>query len=156
MRALVVFGLATALAACGSSAAPVDETLARDLELVGSSSTFELAPSNGGTQVMSALEQGEKAPTAAPAPSPERKPVGRTATQPRSPRTRTPQRAPEAVAEAPAPRPDVVVERPAPAPAPVASAPAPQSAPLGAGPAPPGGWKSVGEVIRNSRIPITP
>lgn len=157
MRALVALGFTAVLAACGSgSAAPVDEALAHDLELVGSTSALELAPATGGTQVMSALERGETAPTATPAPSPERRPVGRSATQPRSPRTRTPRPAPQVIAEAPAPSPDVIVEQPAPAPAPVASAPASQSAPLGAGPAPPGGWKSVGEVIRNSRIPITP
>jgi hypothetical protein len=157
MRALVALALTAVLVGCGDgSAPPVDEALARDLELVGTTSSFELTPSAGETQVMSALEQGETAPTVAPAPSPERRPVGRSATQPRSPRTRAPSPAPQAVAEAPAPSPEVVVERPAPAPAPVASAPASQSAPLGAGPAPPGGWKSVGEVIRNSRVPITP
>lgn len=156
MRALAAAGFTVVLAACGGSAAPVDDALARDLELVGTSSAFELAPASSGLQVMSALEQGEKAPTAAPAPVPERKPVAqapRRTTQRQSP---APRPAPQAVAEAPAPTPEPVVEQPATTPRPAAAAPASQSAPLGAGPAPAGGWRNVNDVIRNSRVPITP
>lgn len=157
MRLFVSVGLTAVLAACGSSPAPVDEALARDLALVGSSSSLELAPAAGGMQVMSALEQGEQAPTATPAPSPERKPLARAATKPRA-KQAAPAPAARKVVEAPAPAPEpaVLAERAEPAPVPVATRPTPQSAPLGAGPAPPGGWKSVGEVIRNSRVPITP
>lgn len=153
MRSLIALGLAAALAACGSDTAPVDEALARDLERVGSSS-FELAPATSGTQVMSALELDARAPAAAPAPSPRRKPVARVAAS-RRPQVRAPQPAPRAVERAHVPAEEVVAESAIPAPEPV-TAPAPSSAPLGAGPAPPGGWKSIGTVMRNSRVPITP
>lgn len=156
MRVLAAAGLTVVLAACGGSSAPVDESLARDLDLVGSSSAFELAPASNGMQVMSALERGEKAPSATPAPSPERKRIAQSPRQPTRQQRPAPRPAPQTVAEAPAPTPEVVVELPAPAPRPVASAPASQSAPLGAGPAPAGGWRSVNEVIRNSRVPINP
>ncbi len=156
MRVLAAAGLTVVLAACGGSAAPVDEALARDLELVGSSSALELAPTGGELQVMSALEQGEKAPTATPAPAPERKPVAQAPRQATKRQTPTPQPAPRVVAEAPAPTPEVTIEQPAPTPRPATAAAASQSAPLGAGPAPAGGWRSVNEVIRNSRVPITP
>lgn len=154
MRALIALGFTAALAACGGSAAPVDDALARDLEQVGSSSAFELAPATNGTQVMSDVELGRKAPSAAPAPSPERKPVARVAAAPRRPQAPVARQAPRSVEQAPVPAEETVAESPAPQPE--ASAPAPTSAPLGAGPAPPGGWRSVGEVIRNSRIPIKP
>jgi hypothetical protein len=156
MRILAAAGLTAVLAACGGTAAPVDEALARDLELVGTSSAFELAPTASGMQVMSALEQGEKAPTAAPAPVPERKPVAQAPRQATRRQAPAPRPAPQAVAEAPAPEPEVEFEQPAPAPRPAAAAPASQSAPLGAGPAPAGGWRNVNDVIRNSRVPINP
>ena len=156
MRILVVAVFTVVLAACGGSSAPVDEALARDLELVGSSSAFELAPASTGMQVMSALEQGEKEPPAVAAPAPERK---RVAERPKaSPRRESPapRRAPQVVAEAPAPAPEPVFVEPAPSPRPAAAAPASESAPLGAGPAPAGGWRNVNDVIRNSRVPIKP
>ena len=157
MRSFIALGLTAALAACGSSPATPDEALARDLELVGSSSaSFELAPASSGTQVMSALEQGEKAPTATPAPSPERKPVARAQPQPRRQETPAPRPAPREVAQAPERAPEPVFEQPAPAPEPVQPRAAVESAPLGSGPAPAGGWKSMGEVIRDSRVPINP
>ena len=153
MRLLIAVSVTAVLAACGGSSAPVDESLARDLERVGSSS-FELAPAASGTQVMSALELDERAPNAAPAPSPERKRVAQRSTAPKRPQTRTAVAAPRAVQQDPAPAEERVAQNPAPQPA--AALPAPTSAPLGAGPAPPGGWKSVGTVIRNSRVPINP
>ena len=153
MRVLIAVGVTAVLAACGGSAAPVDESLARDLERVGTSS-FELAPAASGTQVMSALELDEKVPNAAPARSPERKRIAQRSTTPRRPQARAAVAAPRAVAQAPVPAEERVAETPVPQPA--ASLPAPTSAPLGAGPAPPGGWKSVGTVIRNSRVPINP
>lgn len=156
MRVLAAAGITVVLAACGGSPAPVDDALARDLELVGTSSAFELAPAANGMQVMSALEQGKETPTAAPAPAPERKPVARAPRQASRREAPAPRPAPQEVAEAPTPAPEPVAEQPAPAPRPAASAPASQSAPLGAGPAPAGGWRNVNDVIRNSRVPITP
>lgn len=156
MRVLAAAGITVVLAACGPSAAPVDDALARDLELVGTTSAFELAPAADGMQVMSALEQGAKAPAAAPAPVPERKRVAQAPRKAVRRQAPAPRPARQEVAELPAPAPEPVIEQPAPAPRPAASAPASQSAPLGSGPAPAGGWRNVNDVIRNSRVPITP
>lgn len=157
IRLFSTLALGGVLAACSSQAAPIDADLARDLEQVGTGSSFELAPAGGATQVMSAIELSPKAPAATPAPSPTRARVAQSAPRPK-----------QQVVRAPAPRPRAVERAPAPAPAPEparavaeevemeAPAPAPRSAPQGAGAPPPGGWRSVDEVIRNSRVPINP
>lgn len=144
--------LGAALAACGSQPAPLDEELARDLKQIGAGNAFELAPAGQATQVMSAMEMAPKAPAAAPAPAPTKARVATRAPRPRPQVTRTPAPAPRAVQQAPAPAP-VEVESESPEPA--AAAPRP-SAPQGAGAPPPGGWRSVDEVIRRSRVPINP
>lgn len=156
LRLFGTLALGAVLAACGNKTAPLDEELARDLEQIGGGS-LELAPTASGTQVMSAVELSPKAPAAAPAPAPARARAPRPAPRPK-----------QQVVRAPAPKPRAVDRAPAPAPAPEparpaadqvemeAPAPSPTSAPQGAGPAPPGGWRSVDDVIRNSRVPITP
>jgi hypothetical protein len=156
LRLFGTLALGAVLAACGNKTAPLDEDLARDLEQVGGGS-LELAPTASGTQVMSAVELSPKAPAAAPAPAPARARAPRPAPRPK-----------QQVARAPSPKPRAVDRAPDPAPAPEparaaadevemeAPAPSPASAPQGAGPAPPGGWRSVDDVIRNSRVPITP
>lgn len=153
-RFILLTGIAGLAACSGTSASPADDGLARDLAAVGAAS-IELAPASAGTQVMSAIEQGERAPAATPAPSPRRERVAQ-APVPRAPRQQTTRPRPEAVPQAPAPAREVVAESPVEAPQPVATSPTPSSQPLGAGPAPPGGWKSIGHVIRNSRVPINP
>jgi hypothetical protein len=118
-------------AACGEQASPIDDSLRRDLDVVGAQAV-ELAPAGRRTQVVSAIEQ-----TGTPEPAPKR-----TAAP-------TPRRAKRA------PAPVRTVERPEPAPAPVveptrvAEPPAPERPPRG-------GWKTVGEVIRNAPFPILP
>lgn len=142
-----------ALAACGPSAAPIDDDLARDLEKVGSSS-LELAPVGAGTQVISAIEQSPEAPAATPAPAPARARVAQSAPRPRQPQVRTPAPQPRAVEQAPV----VAAEAEVPQPSAASGAPAPRptNPPLGAGAPPPGGWRNINDVIRNSRVPITP
>ena len=165
-RYRLVAGLA-ALAATAACQQPRDAELSadlrRDLELA-SAHTVELAPrpSHGG--VVSAIEQTPGAAAARVAPAPRRQSAVAVARRPAAPRP-----APSAP-EAPAPR-DVTAPSPAPAPAPVvaetpaAESPAPSptvgagrpSAPVqGPGPAPRGGWKTVGEVIRDAPFPIKP
>lgn len=150
---VTVLALGASLAGCGSGAAPMDEDLARDLQQI-SGSSLELAPAGQGTQVMSAIEQTPRAPAAAPAPAPTRAKVAQNAPRPRQQQTRTASPSRRAVQQAPAPAesPDL----PEPSPAPAAEAPRPTNPPLGAGDPPPGGWRNVNDVIRNSRVPITP
>lgn len=153
IRYISVLAVGAALAACGGNAAPVDEALAADLEKIAGSS-LELAPAGQGTQVMSAIELSPKAPAAAPAPAPTRARVAQTTRRPERPQVRTPAPAPRAVEQAPAPA--EVVEIEAPSEVPAAAAPRPTNPPQGAGAPPPGGWRNVNDVIRNSRVPITP
>jgi hypothetical protein len=140
-----------AAAAC-SGTQPLDDSLVRDLDRA-QSTALELAPAGQSLQLVSEIEGG---PAARPAPPAEARPrtVARRTTPPVRP-----------AAQRPAPRdaePVPVAPRPQPAAAPareVADYPAtprPESAPLGAGPPPPGGWKSVGEVLRTIPIPIKP
>jgi hypothetical protein len=150
---LLTLALGAGLAACGGQTAPLDEDLARDLQQVGAAGAFELAPAGEGTQVMSAMEMAPKAPAAAPAPSPTKAKVTSRSTSPKPRVTRAPAPRPQAAQQAPAPAPRVEVEQESPEPA--AAAPRP-SAPQGAGAPPPGGWRSVDEVIRRSRVPINP
>lgn len=138
-------------AAC-SNASAADKDLSRDLEFPAStpatSSNLSLAPSSGRTEVVSAVERTPEA-KAAPKPSAPQRAVAH-----RSPRQATiAATAPVAIVQAPEP----VAE---PTPAPIAAAePAPIPRPTPA-PArqqePRGGWRSVGEVIRNAPFPVNP
>lgn len=153
IRYISTLAIGAALAACGGSAPPVDEALAADLEKI-SGSSLELAPTGQGTQVMSAIELSPKAPAAAPAPAPTRARVAQSSPRPQRQEIRTPAPAPRAVEQAPVPAEEAEIESPAEVPA--AAAPRPTNPPLGAGAPPPGGWRNVNDVIRNSRVPITP
>lgn len=139
-RMRLTLGLAAlaGFAACAgdSRPAPADGDLQRDLQLAGTQQGIELVPNASRAMVVSPIEQTGAAEPAR-APTKTRAPVAR----PRPPRV--------------APRPRVVqtpvrqrrVERPAPKPtfdADVISPP------------PPGGYKTVGEVIRNAPFPIKP
>ena len=128
--------LATLAAACGgkSTQASIDEDLQRDLQLAGSSSGIELLPGGSRTGVVSAIEQtGVAEPAAAPTrtKAPAARPKARRITRP--PR----------VVTAPVPRDPQ-------------SAPRPIFGPDVISPPPPGGYKTVGEVIRNAPFPIKP
>lgn len=122
--------VAAAVVACGgeSSSSPMDEALAADLQAV-SAGTIELAPQAPGTKVVSAIES--KRP-AQPAVAPTRRVTG-PAPEP-EPETRQQTRTAE-TREPTATRP--------------VTPPAVQ-------PPPPGGYKTVGEVIRNAPFPIKP
>ena len=135
---------AVLLAACGrSNAAPMDESLKRDLAAVGGSSV-ELAPKSATQQmVVSAIEGG---PTAAPARTSSRKPTGST------PIVKAPQRPTQSVAQVPTPGPTPVATTSVPVEAtPVEPAPLPplpasvarQSSPRQAGP-----YKTEAEIFR--------
>jgi hypothetical protein len=146
-------------AACGGSQ-PLDESLVRDLDRV-QSGALELALPGQSLQVVSEVEGG---PAARPTPVAEARPrtVARRASAPRAPAPRAAEPrlvASQPVAQRPAARgveAPLPVAAPAPAVADYPATPRPESAPLGAGPPPPGGWKSVGEVLRTIPIPIKP
>ena len=135
-----------AAAACGKPAA--DPALAgdlqRDLDLAAAAGVTTAA-SNG---VVSAQEQlphsGQARPSTASRPSSSRPRAAAPAVAAPEPT--------ETVAEAP------VAEQPAAEPAVVAPAPAPATrpAPVRVQPAPRGGYKTVGEVIRDAPFPIYP
>jgi hypothetical protein len=139
-----------ALAACGRNAPTSDAALQRDLDLAKGQG-LELAPQSR-TAVLSAdelLPAGNRSRPATPHPTVAH---------------RTPAAMPPAVSE------PKVAESPAPAPAPeaakapardsaVAVAPAPATARPSAGaisPPPPGGYKTMGELIRKAPFPINP
>ena len=105
------------------------DALQRDLQ-AASAGTIELAPRTPGTQVVSAIES--KRPPAQPRVAPIRRASGPAPTP--EPETLQPTRT--AVANKPA------AKRPT-------TTPAVQ-------PPPPGGYKTVGEVIRNAPFPIKP
>jgi cell division septation protein DedD len=139
--ALVV--LAT-LAACGRSSTSND-SLKRDLDLAGSTS-LELAPRSAGTNVVSAIEE---TPGAVPAKSAAKvrapsnapvahKPVRRASVAAATERPQEQASAPQETAASQLPA------TPAPTPTPV---PTPQRR---------GGYKSIGDVIRNAPFPINP
>jgi hypothetical protein len=118
---------AVLIAACGPSST-VDEAMQADLD-AASAATIEMAPRGQGTKVVSAIES--KNPT-----QPRVTPVRQVSAPARTPRPETPQvtqaaRAPEPTATRPATTPAV-------------------------SPPPPGGYKTVGEVIRNAPFPIKP
>jgi hypothetical protein len=149
--------LVAALAACGTPAPELSDDLSRDLAAARSASV-DLAPRSGNrTQVVSAEEQSARATLAAPRVAP-RAPAGPAA---RSTVRRNAPPSPEAsaVAEAPAPQPAPVAEPAAVEAAPVDAAPAvtgPLRRPDSRNPEPPGGYRSVGDVIRNAPFPINP
>ena len=135
-----------ATVACGGGAATeqadVGSDLQRDLDLAAAAGVVTAA-SNG---VVSAQEQLPHAQQARP-----------TATRPATSRPRqttpaVPAAEPvETVAEAPAPDPEPQVVAPAPAPATQRPAPV-----IRQQPAPRGGYKTVGEIIRDAPFPIHP
>lgn len=137
--------VAAAVTACGrqSSSPAMDEALQADLQ-AASSATIELAPRAPATSVVSAIEsrqptQPRVAPVrraTGPAPEPEPQVSERATALPRAtqPETRQPTRTAETN--------EPVATRPA-------TTPAVQ-------PPPPGGYKTVGEVIRNAPFPIKP
>ncbi|MGI8546510.1 MAG: hypothetical protein ACR2M1_04130 [Gemmatimonadaceae bacterium] len=142
-------------AAC-SNASAADKDLSRDLDLAAAapatSSGLSLAPSAGRTEVVSTVERAPEA-KAAPRPSAPQRAVVHHSPRQATLAATAPVAAPVAVVRAPEPV-------AAPDPAPIAAAePAPQPRPT---PAPTrqqeprGGWRGVGEVIRNAPFPINP
>lgn len=143
-----------AAAACSKPATP-DSGLSRDLQLAGSAD-LALSPNNGRTEVVSAVE---RAPEAKPAPRPA---------SPTPQAVRRPQHHPAAVASPvpAAPAPVAVAAVPAASPPPVPEPnPAVNQYPASPRPtpvqqprqhAPPGGWRTIGDVIRNAPFPINP
>ena len=148
-----------AVAACSPAPAAEDASLQRDLDLAKGAS-MELAPQAASeTQIVSAIERAPEAivrPTTS-----ERRPLPRRAPNaPRQEPVPTPSPEADVVAVAEEPSPEV-----APTPAPTPSAPAPAAdvvptprptPPPAATPSRRGGYKSVGEVIRNAPFPINP
>ena len=136
-----------AAAACGRSSTSED-ALQRDLELAGSTS-LELAPRTSGTQVVSSIEE---TPGAVPAKS-----TARVRTATKSPAQRSPVRqAANLPHTPPQPQPEqpkVAEQAPEVAPLPATPAPTPTPVPT---PQRRGGYKSVGEIIRNAPFPINP
>jgi hypothetical protein len=115
----------------------MDDAMLRDLEAV-QASAIEMAPGAERRQVVSAIEQ-----TGVSQPRP-------TAPKPRAPQVATS----VAQQQEPAPTPDPVVTQQAPvATTPTATRP---TGPPKVSPPPPGGYKTVGEVIRNAPFPIKP
>jgi hypothetical protein len=143
MSALVV--VLGVLAACSRSSTS-DDSLRRDLELAGSTS-LELAPRSAGTQVVSAIEA---TPGAAPA---------RGAAKVRVP-SKTPvalkrvrQTSVASAPEQPREHASDAAETPAASSLPATPAPTPKPVPT---PQRRGGYKSIGDVIRNAPFPINP
>jgi hypothetical protein len=137
-----------AVAACRNDDPGIGNDLEQDLAAARASS-LELAPSGRKTEVVSAVERlpaGTRAAAPRQAPparsTPARQTAARSAPEPRPAPT---SRAPARVAQAP----DTAVTAPAPA-------PAPRPQPVHTQQAPPGGYKSVGEVIRDAPFPINP
>ncbi|MGI8508958.1 MAG: hypothetical protein ACR2MQ_06505 [Gemmatimonadaceae bacterium] len=145
-------------AACNSASA-ADKSLSHDLDLAASSTAsaptgLSLAPSAGRTEVVSNVE---RTPEAAPAPKPSapqrsvvhqnaHHSVQHTALAASAPVAATP------VVAAPIPTPVPVAEAPAPMPD---ATPAPRPTPTRRA-EPRGGYRSVGDVIRNAPLPINP
>jgi len=130
MRHFIVVSSVSAtllLAACGRQSA-MDDAMKADLD-AASTGTIELAPMGTGTNVVSAIES--KNPT-----QPRVTPTRTVQAPARTPRPETPQVVQaNRTAEPTAKRPTTI--------------PAVQ-------PPPPGGYKTVGEVIRNAPFPIKP
>lgn len=120
------FVAALALAACDRAPA-VDEDLKKDLE-AASAGAIELAPMGTGTKVVSGVEQVKRTQPKTAAAPPKSPPVERAVAQTQDP-SPTPSAEPAAVRPTSAPK---------------------------VQPPPPGGYKTVGEVIRNAPFPIKP
>jgi hypothetical protein len=127
MRRLSLCLAIAALSAACSRSPEMDAQMKADLD-AASTATMELAPRGPSTRVVSAIES--KNPT-----QPVAVPVRKTVAPARTPRPETP---------------TVVAEEP------VAKAPAPAPTTPRVQPPPPGGYKTVGEVIRNAPFPIKP
>ena len=115
------------LAACGPSSR-VDEAMQADLD-AAAAATIEMAPRGQGTKVVSAIESKN-------ASQPRVTPVRQVSAPSRTPKPETPQVTQAARSSEPA------ATRPASTPA--------------VSPPPPGGYKTIGEVIRNAPFPIKP
>jgi hypothetical protein len=141
-RMRLTLGLATlaALAACGGKSTPVqaNDDLQRDLQLASSQQGIELVPNAPRITVVSAIEQTGTAEPA-PAPTKTRTPVVRPTPRAVAPQAR--------VVRAPSPAAERQVERPSPRPTFDANV---------ISPPPPGGYKTMGEIIRNAPFPINP
>lgn len=141
--ALVVV-LAT-LAACGRSSTSND-SLKRDLDLAGSTS-LELAPRSAGTNVVSAIEESPgavPAKSAAKVRAPSNAPVAHKPVRRTSVAAATERQQEQASAPQETPAASTLPATPAPTPRPV---PTPERR---------GGYKSIGDVIRNAPFPINP
>lgn len=117
----------TAMSAACSPSPEMDAQMKADLD-AASTATVELAPRGPSTRVVSAIES--RNPT-----QPVVAPVRKTVAPARAPRPETP---------------TVVAAEP------IAKAPAPAPTTPRVQPPPPGGYKTVGEVIRNAPFPIKP
>jgi hypothetical protein len=139
LRLTISIATLAALAACDRKA-PVQATddLNRDLQLAASQQGIELVPNASRTQVVSAIEQTGTAEPAR-APTKARIPVARPKPQRVAPQQR--------VARAPSPEPRAQVQRPSPRPTFDANV---------ISPPPPGGYKTMGEIVRNAPFPINP
>jgi hypothetical protein len=138
-RMVMVAVTLSGVAACSQSAPSANDALRRDLDLARGQG-LELAPRGAGQATVSAVElvpQGTRAPSSsgssqrAKAPAPSAKPA--------------------AVAEAPAVAP---AESPAATTAPATQRPV--STRPAVNPPPPGGYKTMGELIRKAPFPINP
>lgn len=133
-----------ALAACGRPAPATDATLQRDLDLAKGRG-LELAPQGSARSTLSADElspPGNRARSTAPQVS-----------KSPAPRQAAPARTEPQVAEHQAPAPQSHDSVVAIAPAPATPRP---SAPGAISPPPPGGYKTMGELIRKAPFPINP
>lgn len=132
------------LAACGRSSSSND-SLKHDLDLAGSTG-IELAPRSAGTNVVSAIEE---TPGAVPAKSSAKVRTPSKATVAHKPVRRA------SVASAPEPPREQASAPQEPAVSPLPATPAPTPRPV-ATPQRRGGYKSIGDVIRNAPFPINP
>ena len=131
-RLLLAATTLTVAAACGTSAPASNDELRRDLELARGEG-LQLAPSAAGQTTVSAAELTSRGTPRSPAAAPK---VRRTAPAPSA-----------------APQSETVVEAPQPAPQPVRPTPSARPA---MNPEPPGGYKTMGELIRKAPFPINP
>src|SRR5690348_2960505 len=139
----VTIGLA-ALAACGRSTPSTDAGLQRDLDLAKGQG-LELAPQGSARSTLSADEL-------APAGNRVKSTAPQVAKAPAPPRA-TPARSEPQVAERQTPAPEAPIKQSRDSV--VATAPATQRPSAGAiSPPPPGGYKTMGELIRKAPFPI--
>ena len=154
MRVFRVIGIAVAMtgvAACGRSGS--NDDLGRDLELAKSESGLTMAPTSGGTQVMSSVE---RMPVQAPVMAGSRSVTTiRHSTRPTAPVAPVASRE-EARSRAVADTVTVQVPRNGGGGdgSGADARPTPRGTPQQTEPR--GGWRSVGDVIRNAPFPITP